>query len=261
MADWAHKRRKTGWIWGKESLKGIFSLQLGWDMAVVSLVRFCFRRIFEKHSAGYVVQRDWDGILWSPFVAFSMVDQNQNIGPSAPATLLASWSLSVKGTTIYLPLIMSSLTCFSGYLVFVTLRFYPWSCVSHPVHWSPSAASPSRRETGEAPSLDAKTGNRKVEFQAAQFISFQKSILSISPLFPHSLTLSLSLPSLFLFLASHRLAVSQARVVGGVWCFILVPTTLCCMGGWVRVRKSGAKRGGEERLVGGGRFLKISLEF
>lgn len=136
---------------------------------------------------------------------------------------------------------MSSVTPFGGYLVFVTLRFYPWSCVS-PVHWSPSAASPSCRETGEVLSLDAKTGNIKVDFQAAQFICFQKSILSISPSSP---TLPLPFPSLslFLFRASHRLAESQARVAGGVWRFILVPTTLCWMGGWVRARKEWGKKG------------------
>lgn len=68
---------------------------------------------------------------------------------------------------------------------------------------------------GEVLSLGAKTGNGKVDFQAALFISFQKSILSLF-LFP-SLSLSLPLPSLslFLFLASHRLAESQARVVVG----------------------------------------------
>lgn len=56
---------------------------------------------------------------------------------------------------------------------------------------------------------------------------------------------SLPLPSLslFRFLASHRLAESQARVVGGGWSFILVPTTLCWMGGWVGARKSGANEG------------------
>lgn len=148
------------------------------------------------------------------------------------------------------------MTCFSGYLVFVTLQFYPWSCVSHLVHRSPSATSPSCRETREVLSLDAQTGNGKVDFQAAQFISFQKSILSISPSPPLPL-------SLFLFLASHRLAESQARVVGGVRCFILVPTTLCCMGGWVRVKKHGAKKGEGWKANTCGRWLifKNSLEF
>lgn len=43
---------------------------------------------------------------------------------------------------------------------------------------------PPHAEKGEVPSSDAKTGNGKVNFQAAQFISFQNSIL-FPPLPPH----------------------------------------------------------------------------
>lgn len=56
-------------------------------------------------------------------------------------------------------------------------RFNPCSHDSHPAQRCPSAASRSRRET------DVNTGTREVDFQAAQFVSFQKSIL-FSPLLP-----------------------------------------------------------------------------
>lgn len=93
-------------------------------------------------------------------------------------------------------------------------------------------------------------------------VCFFPKIHSISPSPPTSL-----LPSLCKsFLASHRLARSQARVVGGAGGFILVPNTLCYTGGWVGThtqKRVGQKGGGEDgqRLVESGHKTKIALCF
>lgn len=84
-----------------------------------------------------------------------------------------------------------------------------------------------------------------------------------SPLFPHLSLSAASLPLLVLFLAEHRLARSQARVVRGAGGFLLVPNTLCYTGGWVGAKKKGvgAKGGGEDgqRLVESGHKTKNNL--
>ena len=141
---------------------------------------------------------------------------------------------------------------------------YPWiqpmvPC-SSPVKLESKRCCPLMQRNGRGTIPGCQKWERKGRFPGCS-VYFLPKFHSLSLFL--SLSLSLPLPSLlqFLFLASHRLAESQARVVRGGWCFIPVPTTLCCMGGWVGGEKEWGKegegRGGKEaRLVGGGRFLK-----
>lgn len=81
---------------------------------------------------------------------------------------------------------MSGFTSLSEYLVFIYPSIQPpLPCFSSGATMS-KRCFPSRRET------DVNTGTKEVDFQAAQFVSFQKSIL-FSPL-PPPLSLSSSPP-------------------------------------------------------------------
>lgn len=220
---------------------------------------FCaalFSRISEKRSASYTVQQDRSGILWSAFVVISLVVvggwTRTKHRTRRPATLLVSWLPSVKDTTI---------CCLADNNIFFQWVFsvLPSGSTSCPVFLT--------RKTEVQVLLPPHAEARERFYPWMPKLATERSISRLLCLFP-SKTQFFLFPSLFpfpslslfLFLASHRLAESQARVVGGGWSFIPVPTTLCCMGGWVGVRRSGAKegKGGEKRGKAGRRWSSFN---
>lgn len=201
--------------------------------------------------------QDWSGVLFL-LLAWS----SQAAGPEPKhrtrqsALLLGKWLKWVEGTTICLSDNNVQFDLFQWVFSLCYPSIQPvLPCFSSSTMKSKCCFPLMQRRERYRPRMPKLVTERSI----SRLLSlFRSKIRFYFPLFPHA---TLPLPSLlsFLFLTSHRLAESQARVVGGVWCFISVPTILCYIGGWVRTIKSGAKkRGGEhvERLVGGGQFFK-----